>query len=75
MAHALHDFPRALKAAADPPKPGGPSKLAIAQQAWRDPSGYVPNKGELIVEWLLTRLLKEKDTTTSVRAFPAPAFF
>lgn len=66
MALSAHEFVRALKAAADPPQPGGPTKLDIARTQWHDSSVYVPNKEEAIVEWLLTRLLKEKDTETWV---------
>ncbi|TFK90203.1 hypothetical protein K466DRAFT_574360 [Polyporus arcularius HHB13444] len=54
------DFIRALKASSDPPQPGGPFKIDIARLAWDDAQLYVPNKSEAIVEWLLSRLLKEK---------------
>ena len=53
-------FIRSLKASSDPPHPGGPLKLDIARQAWDDAQLYVPNKSEAIVEWLLSRMLKEK---------------
>ncbi|KAI0343910.1 hypothetical protein BDW22DRAFT_1473650 [Trametopsis cervina] len=64
MALSAQDFIRALKASSDPPQPGGPSKLEIARKTWDDESLYVPNKQENIVEWILTRLLKEKDAVT-----------
>ncbi|OSD05999.1 hypothetical protein PYCCODRAFT_1431820 [Trametes coccinea BRFM310] len=54
------DFIRALKASSDPPHVGGPLKIDIARDAWQDTQLYVPNKAEAIVEWLLTRLLKDK---------------
>ncbi|KAI0374393.1 hypothetical protein BV20DRAFT_977085 [Pilatotrama ljubarskyi] len=54
------DFIRALKAASDPPHVGGPLKIDIAREAWENTHLYVPNKAEAIVEWLLTRLLKDK---------------
>ncbi|KAL7285691.1 hypothetical protein ACG7TL_000796 [Trametes sanguinea] len=38
----------------------GPLKIDIARDAWQDTQLYVPNKAEAIVEWLLTRLLKDK---------------
>lgn len=63
MSQALQSsqsFVRALKAPSDPPQPDGPSKVEIARQAWENTSFYVPNKGEVIVEWLLTKLLKDK---------------
>lgn len=62
MAHgqSSQDFVRALKAPLDPPVVGGRLKIDIARRAWDDPSFFVPNKSEVIVEWLLTKLLKEK---------------
>ncbi|KAI0085622.1 Urb2/Npa2 family-domain-containing protein [Irpex rosettiformis] len=62
MAVSAQEFIRALKASSDPPQPGGPTKLELAIGTWHDKSLLVPNKEENIVEWLLTRLLKEKDT-------------
>ncbi|KAF7982078.1 hypothetical protein HWV62_30382 [Athelia sp. TMB] len=53
-------FVRALKAPSDPPQKDGPSKIEIALDAWSDQSFYVPNKGEVISEWILTKLLKDK---------------
>ncbi|KAJ7139899.1 Urb2/Npa2 family-domain-containing protein [Mycena epipterygia] len=50
----------ALKAPSDPPQVGGPLKIQIASTAWDDKSLYMPNKGEVIAEWVLTRLLKDK---------------
>lgn len=66
MPYSAQEFVKALKASADPPHPGGPTKLDIARATWDDHSVYVPNKDETIVEWILTRLLKEKDTQRSV---------
>ncbi|KAF9535580.1 Urb2/Npa2 family-domain-containing protein [Crepidotus variabilis] len=60
------DFVRALKAQPDPPSPGGPTKIEIAEQAWANSGFYVPSKGEVIADWILTRLLKEKDKETSL---------
>jgi hypothetical protein len=58
---SLQNFIRSLKAPSDPPKPGGPSKIEIARQAWDDDSYSIPNKAETISEFILTKLLKEKD--------------
>ncbi|KAH9890919.1 Urb2/Npa2 family-domain-containing protein [Cubamyces lactineus] len=54
------EFIRALKASSDPPHVGGPSKIDIAKDAWENTHLYVPNKAEAIIEWLLTRLLKDR---------------
>ncbi|GJE87799.1 Urb2 domain-containing protein [Phanerochaete sordida] len=56
-----HDFVRALRAPADPPQPGAPQKVQLARDVWNNASLYVPNKAELIAEFLLSRLLKDKD--------------
>jgi hypothetical protein len=54
------NFVRTLKSQNDPPAPGGPLKIALAEQAWEDTIFRVPNKEEVIVDWLLTKWLKEK---------------
>jgi len=58
--HSAQDFVRALRATSDPPIVGGPLKIEIAQDAWADSSFYVPSKAEVISEWILTKLLKDK---------------
>ncbi|KAK7064414.1 Urb2 domain-containing protein [Favolaschia claudopus] len=50
----------ALKSPSDPPQVGGPSKIQIAVSAWEDKTLYMPNKNQVIVEWVLTKLLKDK---------------
>ncbi|KAJ7630714.1 Urb2/Npa2 family-domain-containing protein [Roridomyces roridus] len=50
----------ALKAPTDPPRVDGPLKIQIASAAWEDKSFYMPNKGEFIAEFVLTKLLKDK---------------
>lgn len=50
----------ALKAPSDPPQPGGHLKIHIASTAWDNKSLYMPNKGEVIGEWVLTKLLKDR---------------
>ena len=59
-AQSSQSFVRALKAPSDPPQPDGPHKVEIAREAWDDTSFYVPSKEEVIVDWLLTKLLKDK---------------
>ncbi|EED81249.1 predicted protein [Postia placenta Mad-698-R] len=63
---SAQDFIRALKASSDPPHTGSPSKIKLAQNAWDDNGFYLPNKGEVIVEWLLTRFLKDKARASDV---------
>ncbi|TFK41397.1 Urb2/Npa2 family-domain-containing protein [Crucibulum laeve] len=59
------NFVRALKASSDPPTAGGPAKIEIARQAWDDASFYVPSKFEVVVDWILTRFLKDKGKESS----------
>ncbi|KAH0590433.1 hypothetical protein H2248_000586 [Termitomyces sp. 'cryptogamus'] len=54
-------FIRALKAPSDPPAQGGRLKIEIARQIWDDSSFLVPNKAEVVVDWILSKFLKEKD--------------
>ncbi|KAH6917636.1 Urb2/Npa2 family-domain-containing protein [Coprinopsis sp. MPI-PUGE-AT-0042] len=54
------NFVRTLKSPNDPPVPGGPLKIALAEQAWEDTTFRVPNKEEVIVDWLLAKWSKEK---------------
>lgn len=44
-----------------PPQPGGPLKIQLADEAWRLHSFYVPSKAELLAEWILSRLLKDRE--------------
>ncbi|EIN13586.1 hypothetical protein PUNSTDRAFT_129265 [Punctularia strigosozonata HHB-11173 SS5] len=55
------DIVRALRAPVDPPKPGGPSKIEIARTAWNDGSLNFPQKREFLLEYVLSRFLKEKN--------------
>lgn len=64
--NSSQDFIRALKASSDT---GTPSKIQIASQAWNESTFYVPNKDQVIVDWILTRLLKEKSKELSVPSF------
>ena len=54
-------FIRALKAPSDPPYVGGLKKIELAREAWDNTAFYVPNKEEAIADWLLSKLLKDKD--------------
>ncbi|KAF8168340.1 Urb2/Npa2 family-domain-containing protein [Crassisporium funariophilum] len=64
-AHSSQDFVRALKSVSDPPVIGGLLKIEIAQQAWDDTSFYVPSKAEVIADWILTKLVKDKGKDSS----------
>jgi hypothetical protein len=57
---------RALKAPSDPPVAGGPLKITIAEQAWHDESFYLPNKAEVIGEFILSKFFKERVDGTYV---------
>lgn len=65
-AQSSQSFIRCLKASSDPPQPDGPFKIEIARDAWNNESFYVPNKGEVTVDWLLTKLLKDKGKESCV---------
>ena len=54
------NFVRALKAPNDPPSADGPSKIDIAQQVWDEASFNAQNKAEAIIEFILTKMLKDK---------------
>ncbi|KAH9060868.1 Urb2/Npa2 family-domain-containing protein [Lactarius vividus] len=56
---SVQSFVRALRAPTDPPRPGDPPKIDIASEAWCTTSFCVPRKAEIIIEWCLTRLLKD----------------
>jgi hypothetical protein len=57
---AAQGFIRALKSSSDPPEPGGPTKLEIARNAWESSAVQIPSKADLIVEWILAKMLKAK---------------
>lgn len=57
---SAQDFIKALRAHPDPPHANGPSKIEIAREAWDSTDLDFPNKDEVVVDWLLTRLLKDK---------------
>lgn len=51
---------KALKAAQDPPVPGGPSKVDIATAAWADSALIVPRKADVIRDWILEAWSRSK---------------
>jgi hypothetical protein len=53
-------FVRALKGSADPPQINKPSKLAIARECWKRKDIVIPMKRELIVEWIIADMLKDR---------------
>jgi hypothetical protein len=53
-------FVRALKAPSDPPAQDGPSKLEIAYAGWEREEFLVFNKEEVICEWLIGKLVKDR---------------
>jgi hypothetical protein len=57
---------KALKAPTDPPSGTSLLKIELAQKAWDTQSLYVPSKAELLSDWLLAKLLKEKDNERHV---------
>ncbi|KAG2345231.1 hypothetical protein BDR05DRAFT_127206 [Suillus weaverae] len=61
---SAQSFIRLLKAPTDPPNPESPLKIQIACAAWDDATIHIPNKHELIAEFILTRLLKDKSKTS-----------
>lgn len=56
-------FVRALKAPIDPPSEGAPAKIDIAREVWNDAPFNAQNKAEAIVDFILTKLLKERAKT------------
>ncbi|KAG1810124.1 Urb2/Npa2 family-domain-containing protein [Suillus plorans] len=61
---SAQSFVRLLKAPTDPPNPESPLKIQIAWAVWDDTTIHIPNKHELIAEFILTRLLKDKSKTS-----------
>ncbi|KAG8962960.1 hypothetical protein FRC03_003577 [Tulasnella sp. 419] len=68
-------FIRALKAASDPPTPFSSSKIEIATQAWAKESLYVPGKHTVIVEWILGKLLKERELDSGLNPLLKPRYW
>lgn len=64
--HSAQHFIKALKAPSDPPAAGGPLKISIAEQAWHDKAFYLPNKAEVVTEFLLSKFFRERGEGTYV---------
>jgi len=60
---SAHALVKALKAAKDPPIPDGPSKLDIARLAVAASDIYLPNKHQIISEWILDAWARSKVPT------------
>ncbi|KAJ3571342.1 hypothetical protein NP233_g3811 [Leucocoprinus birnbaumii] len=59
------EFIRALKAPSDPPTEGGPTKIEIARQSWDNNAFFLPSKPQVVADWLLSSLLKDKSQPPS----------
>ena len=57
---SAHAIIKALKGPKDPPEENGLSKIAIASRTWKDSELHFPNKDEMLVDWLLSTLSREK---------------
>lgn len=44
---------KALKSPHDPPQADWPSKIEIAEQAWRSDASHLYRKGEILRDWIL----------------------
>ncbi|KZV92101.1 hypothetical protein EXIGLDRAFT_718699 [Exidia glandulosa HHB12029] len=64
---SAHAFIRALKAQTDPPPAESRQKIDLARDAWHTQSLYVPSKPEVLVDWLLSHLLKFHDALRDIR--------
>lgn len=51
----------ALRAPDDPPTPGGPSKIDIAERAWATSAYVIPRKAQFFLDALLDRLHRARD--------------
>lgn len=53
-------FIKALKGSTDPVYEGGPTKIELAAEAFARSALYIPAKREIIAEWILSKLFKER---------------
>ncbi|KAJ2928969.1 hypothetical protein H1R20_g8232, partial [Candolleomyces eurysporus] len=65
---SAQQFIKALKAQTDPPVGHGPLKIDLAEQAWNDTSFHLPNKAEIIADWILSKFFKERGDGLSTNA-------
>ena len=63
----------ALRSPDDPPTPGGPSKIELAERAWATSDYVIPRKAQFLLDALLDRLHRARDDTRSVLAHAASA--
>lgn len=59
---SAQDFIKALRARPEAHE-NGPFKIELARKAWDSTNLDFPSKDEVVVDWLLTRLLKDKAKT------------
>ncbi|KZS96149.1 hypothetical protein SISNIDRAFT_494280 [Sistotremastrum niveocremeum HHB9708] len=62
-------FIKYLKAPSDPPSGHESPKISVARAAWDSRDFYVPSKGEVITDWILTSFLKTRDAKISSTIF------
>jgi hypothetical protein len=63
LEYSSREFIQVLKSATDPE---APAKIEIARRAWDNRSFYLPSKAEVIVEWILSTLLRNKSQDSYV---------
>jgi hypothetical protein len=69
---SAQQFIKALKAQTDPPVGDGPLKIDLAEQAWNDASFHLPNKAEVIADWILSKFFKERGNGLCVEKYLHP---
>jgi len=57
---SAHALVKALKAARDPPQDGGPTKLSIATTAIHEENTYLPNKEQIVLDFILDTWSRSK---------------
>jgi len=60
-------FIKAIKGVSDPPVEGGLNKVELSLEALARSSLYVPAKAEVITEWAISKMFKEKMFQMCVR--------
>lgn len=53
-------FIKAIKGVSDPPVEGGLSKVELALEALSRSSLYIPARAEIITEWAISKMCKER---------------
>jgi hypothetical protein len=57
---SAHALVKALKASRDPPQDGGPTKLEIAIKAIHEEDTYLPNKKQIVLDFILDAWSRSK---------------